>query len=180
MGPAYAYTCLLLRFDPKTAYKDGQAHPSYEKRAYAILQTLEEMDKSEDSRGLYSGILKNLRSWWTSSVKAARPAGLPTSDDKLYRLEKLVTQLHYRLYSKMPRVQYSGWPQAARISRQLADQQSEAAMVHGLKLRDVLNGAWRCRTNPPGGKHQNGDNLSKSAKDLCEWIVTEQEPKAAV
>jgi hypothetical protein len=180
LGPAYAYTCLLLRFDPKAAYTDGQEHPSYQKRAHAILQTLEEMNKVEGSEGRYTGIIKNFRLCWEKSVEEARPPEQPATDRDLYRLEKLVETLHHRLGTKIYRVRYCGWSQAARISGRLADQQQAHFPQPGDKLRDVLNGAWRYRTNPPDGKRQDDEKLGSSAKSLCEKIVSQGDYKTAV
>lgn len=171
LGPAYAYTCLLLRFDPQTAYEDWRAHPSAQKRAHAILKTLEEMDR--DSAGHYSdaGIIEDLPSWWQSSLEAACPKGQPAKTEPI---EDLVAELYYRLREKMPEVRYDGWPRAARLSRRLTNQNSTQALRDGDTLRDALNAAWRCRI-------WNNDDLDDSAKALCEKVVlSDQVPKDAV
>jgi hypothetical protein len=180
LGPAYAYTCLLLRFDPKAAFTDGQEHPSYQKRAHVILQTLEEMNKVKGSKGRYTGIIKNFRCWWQKSVEGASPPEQPATGKDLYRLEKLVKTLHHRLETKMYGIRYCGWTRAAKIANRLANQQSALPLQPGDKLRDVLNGAWRCRTNPPDGKRQNDEILSSSAKSLCERIVSQRNYKTAL
>jgi hypothetical protein len=189
MGPAYAYTCLLLRFDPKTAYRDGEEHPSYEKRAHVILQTLEKMNAFQDS-GYYSGIIEYLCSSWQRSVKAARPSGQSASNETLWRLEELVDELHVRLSERMPYARYSGWPRAFGLSRRLTDQNSTLAsesednlrdVLAAAKLRDVLNAAWRCRINAQDGDQGGDDDVGRLAKALCKEIVTRppQGPKRA-
>jgi len=52
LGPAYGFTCLLLRFDPASAYQQlDNNHPVYARRVHVILQTLLRMDREHDTRG---------------------------------------------------------------------------------------------------------------------------------
>jgi hypothetical protein len=181
MGPAYAYTCLLLRFDPKTAYKDGGEHPSYQKRAHVILRTLEEMNNVKGSSGHYSGIIKKLDSWWKESVEAAKPEGSPPPDETLMLLEGFVDELHVKFDRKIHHVRYSGWPQAIKLSNRLTGQYP--ALSPGDKLRDVLNATWKCRIDASdGNKRGDARALADRAKALCEEIVDRgrENPKSAV
>jgi hypothetical protein len=184
LGPAYAYTCLLLRFDPRTAYKDWSQHPSAQKRAHAILKTLEEMNKVKDSKEDYIGLIKNLRTWWKKSIEQAHPCcEQPAPYETLWRLEELVETLHDRMGTRMPYVRYGGWPRVSRLHERMKDQQPAQALKPENKLRDVLNAVWLRRINVPDGcQRANNDVLDNQARTLCERIVNRppRNPKATV
>ena len=62
LGPSYACTSLLLRFDIGTAYAEADMlHPSYAKRAHAILCLLRRMDAEADSAGDFTGAVGRTR-----------------------------------------------------------------------------------------------------------------------
>jgi hypothetical protein len=172
MGPAYAYTCLLLRFNPGTSNCDTKDHPSDAKRAHLILKVLEHMNEVEGSVGQYGGLVTILRASWTESVAAAKPAGQPASGETLHWLNEMAEVLHHRLGTRLRDTRYTSWSQAAGLTAALRDDDPPPAIGAQYDFRDVLNAAWRrrLRTDQPG----EAEELGKRAKMLCRTIAEQQ------
>lgn len=173
MGPAFACTCILLRFDPGEAYKDGREHPSYAKRVYFILKALERMDEAEGMWQSYRGIIEYLRGLWQESLVAVRqPESL--DQDTIVQLNDWLEELYDVLLDTYlsPHVRYSGWHRAQRLSIELMSDRGAARMLEGDDtLPDVLNAAWLCRI-----QHWDEDGyivrrIGDKAVDLCREII---------
>ena len=140
LGPAYACTCILTRFDPGQAYVDGNEHPSAAKRAYFILAALDKMNKAQITRP-YGHIIERLKAAWGKDVDA------DTAGQLNVWLESL-----YLALNKKSGLCYKGWAGAsalipAMMSTELPPDALQLAKAGKAKIPDVLNAAWVCRLN---------------------------------
>ena len=134
VGPAYACTALLLRFDLSRADRDDDSHPSPADRAYAILRTLEWMDQPPGRP--FAGLIQMLRQVWPPPNPQACVAIDTYLDD----------WLHPMLDSNFPLVRYGTWPRAMALARELSAPEQPPT---GVSLRDLMNAAWLARLEAP-------------------------------
>jgi len=138
LGPAYACTCILTRFDPEQAHVDGNEHPSSAKRAYFILKALDKMNSSEITKP-YGSIIDRLKNAWGKDVDPVAAGQLNVW------LESLDIALN-----KKSGVKFKGWAGAsalipAMMARDLPHQALQQAKAGKANIPDVLNAAWICR-----------------------------------
>jgi hypothetical protein len=172
MGPAFACTCILLRFNPLNAFSEIGDHPSGAKRVYSILRGLEKMG-SQETRHPYSDLIEKLQKIWSQSLAANDPnLCLTTSeeDEQNEWMDKLYPELNKRKAAKYPA---SGWRIAENWFEEWdpnlkedPDQERNLqmpAISPNCNIRDALNAAWLCRMyNPDKAK-----TISKATKSLC-------------
>lgn len=165
LGPAYACTCLLLRFDPVSAREEkDKRHPSYIKRAYAILQTLRRMNIEKDSRGDFEPVADALADWWNQELASASQSAA-LSKDEAAQVASLVSSFYDEmLKSGAPGARFNRWGAAKSQCRWVESAKLPANVKSAdLKISDMLNAAWLCRmkagTDP--------DSLSDNVIRLC-------------
>lgn len=140
LGPAFACTCILLRFDPMTAFQDTGKHPGYAKRFYMIRKTLEKMNI-----GSYLGIVNYLDNVWQQSLKAAEIGEL-LQPEMTQSLDGLLEKLYDLVTTELAPIQYKDLPRAYRLSRLLLEEREATDIVEPEHtLVDALNAAWICR-----------------------------------
>ena len=136
-GPAYACTCLLLRFEPAHADEDGPDHPSDGRRAYLLLKLLETLSAD------YAKVGRFLQSAWAMNLEAAGRAAMRTPDPWL---DQIATTLAAILGTLAPKARFDAaqWRNAAAVSRRLPtdDWKKETG---GLTPNEITNAAWLCR-----------------------------------
>ncbi len=139
VGPAYAYTCVLLRFDPHTATRETAHHPSNAARVAAMTRGLEEMDP-----GNFLAVANTLRERWSGSVKRAgldEPS--PEAVSAVEETADAVLKVLRRNLSK--KVRYQSWPRACQLGEELMKKPVDEIVASGVIIEDVLNAAWRAR-----------------------------------
>jgi hypothetical protein len=136
VGPAYAMSALLLRFDVARAYRtDDPTHPSYAARAVAILETIERM--TEEDKGL-SDVASWLRDQWTELLKSAESA------TEVEAARQDASDLLDAIRDDVPDVKYQGWP--AKLEPLQGAFFPERTPIAGtVTARDLLNAAWMAR-----------------------------------
>lgn len=151
LGPAYACTCILLRFDPSSAYEEGQYHPSAAKRAYWILKVLDKMDEAKGGVTRPNrGIIQHLGDVWRGGLAATHQ---PESLDKdvTNPIDALLRKLYRFVDDAWPDAQYDGWSRAVELAPRLLTDKDPAQVLSATdRLPDVLNAAWRCRLEQEG------------------------------
>lgn len=185
LGPAYACTCILLRWDPWTAYDDGDRHPSDAKRVGWILKVLEEMNENtEGGEPTYWSIVEELRDAWKRSLRlAGQPESLGGYLDMerkgggkqaIQQLDKWFVEL-YRAVGENNRLMDAryrerDWLRAQRMSTQLLE---ETPLVgrEECTLADVLNAAWWCRIWHAAGDVRQLHRIGERAVRLCQEII---------
>ncbi len=171
VGPAYACSALLLRFDHGAAERASRSHPSDAARAHVILRTLERMDRNPDVvvpqfeyvRGRLGGL------WRDSLEAAAQRADL--DDDSAAALDEVCDELYGVIADGLPPgLRYDGWLRAQGLSRGLRSaERSEATPGDEDTMIDVMNAAWL--SSLPGVDDPfAAQEISRRALNLCEAI----------
>jgi hypothetical protein len=164
IGPAYACTCLLLRFDPASAHEEkDKRHPSYAKRAYAIMQTLRRMNGEEDSRGHFTNPTDKLASLWDQMVASSGQAAVLLEDEKA-RVGGIVSNFYEMLKNGTPVARFNRWD-TANTQRPWVGTATlpDGVQPSALNISDMLNAAWLHRMTPG----TNPDRLSDNVIRLC-------------
>lgn len=146
MGPAYACTCVLLRFDPATANDAGQDHPSSAARVRLVLDLLERLDESIEVIEPYADVRATLRESWEAMVRSATGSA-PAEPDVAGTLDALWPLLE----EAVPTMRYQTWLQAQGVADSLLRQHRNSAPLSAGAddLRDVINAAWMARLSGP-------------------------------
>lgn len=176
IGPSLAATCVLLRFDPAAAYRDGQEHPSAAKRLYVMFRTLRKMDEAEG--GLltkpYQAITNYLEQVWQQNVAAASSGGQLDAPTCL-ELDDWQDRIYQLLASELPGdARYNGWRRAEQQAEVLRPSLAGGAVLAaapGDSIADVLNAAWLCRLQYSGEDASNLRDIGRGARALCQQIA---------
>lgn len=173
LGPAFACVCILLRFDPGVAYRDGEEHPGYAKRAYFILKGLEKMDEAEGGvMRPYGGIIELLWDLWQQNLAAA---GQPENLDQgiVPQLNEWLEELYLLLDRELPpRARYQGWLRAQRLLPELlSSKEAGRILKDDDTLADVINAAWMCRIQHWDEGSYLVRKIGKEAGELCREIT---------
>jgi hypothetical protein len=147
LGPAYGYTCLLVRFNPVRAWSETDSiHPPDGQRAELILQMLGRMDQEPDNGKQFEGPIQRLREFWTASLAAAgRSTGMP--ENQMNELNGLVDEMYGEILKPAGRhLRYKGLQEAKKLQGLLAGE--AVAVPEKLAITDLLNAAWRVRLRP--------------------------------
>lgn len=163
LGPGFAASSLLLRFDIVLAYsEDDPLHPSYADRAAAILYTLQRMDL--ESKGQFNKALAWLTKQWEGLLCFA------ATPHELAPARELARQLYPVVRKLAPHAQYTNWDFAVKELRFVVgppykDPQRE------FSPRDLLNAAWLAHSYDADAAA-----LSARALQLWEAATAEREP----
>jgi hypothetical protein len=155
LGPAFACTAILLRFNPSVPDVDSQTHPSDVKRAHFILHALRAADSG------YSKAAGVLECTWVTNRQEAGAA--PLDANVAERLDGWLAGLSEKLGVLRRKAHYSTLSSAFQIS--LALESGKA--VADCSLTDALNAAWLCRLRRTGfGKLP--DDMEQRVRRLCD------------
>ena len=138
-GPAFACTCVLLRFDPGAAYEASSGHPSDAQRTAVLLALLPEIDES------YAALAARLSATWGSAVAAAGLEAPP--QDGFERQVATGRRVLELLRRNLPaRAGYDGWARAFGLAGELVSKTALGAVATaGVRMEDVINAAWLAR-----------------------------------
>ena len=148
MGPSFACTEILLRFDPTKAHAEDNKHPSTYKRAIVIFKTLNCMNQEAGIERPYQSIIEDLENAWDSSLQQSQ------SDDTLPQeeYEELmgwIDKIHDKLESiiRQPYLA-SAWPNVCELKEEFLNPLEQEINTKKIRLTlppDVLNAAWLAR-----------------------------------
>lgn len=140
LGPAYAYMCILQRFDP-TNTVDDETHPSDLKRAWWVLRGLERLAEmaSPETAAHYNGIAATLRGFWQAYLSESTRAALTDTD----RLDKASEELFAKMEAGLPLAAYTDSGPVWGLVRQYND--GTPVTLARDQLRHLLNAAWFIR-----------------------------------
>jgi hypothetical protein len=170
LGPAYAYSAILLRFDPRRGHDEiDEKHPSFAKRVHLILATLERMNR-DDLTLPYSGIIADIREFWKTSLQALQKND--SLDPEIEnRLEIWTDTLYDLLKQEFPAVQFRCWPEALQLSVKFLSGDSAAHVLSkSTRFAEILNAAWLCWLRSPEQEQQ----ISSRAVEMCAALVPER------
>jgi hypothetical protein len=167
LGPAYACTCILLRFDPVDATKSGNSHPAASARVHTILRCLELTDGAGSAMMRPFGfITQELRSRWQRLCRSAGDA-TELSPDVVAPLNELIDELYGLLTSELPNVRYdkTGWLRAQRLAMSL-DGKGALDIQREDTIADVLNAGWLLRFDRENEPYRI-TQLGERVRDAC-------------
>lgn len=172
IGPAYACTCLRLRFSPAAASASpDDRHPPDTRRADLILALLRLMARNarRDCGGAapgYEGLLEKMQEYWQESVADAAGGAVPPYGDA--QGSTLARRL-YDALSRRKELRFTRWGQAQTMSAGLGGGRQPAELVTPRSsLIDVMNAAWLKRLGRPD---LDADALSDQAMAVAEAIL---------
>lgn len=143
LGPAFAFTCVLLRFNPVGAWisKDTY-HPPDAQRVIAILEVMERM-------GDLCGQASQVEKFWNAALASAGQSEVPRQVPNLAISPDAVRKIAGRVYEIIekgaPDVKYTTWSETVRLKEMLTSVPEE---VPDFRIADLLNAAWRARLAP--------------------------------
>jgi hypothetical protein len=150
MGPSYACTCALLRFDPATAHDEAEDHPSPAARVRLMLDALENLDADLGVIKPYADVRAMLSEGWDAMVASATgsPPNLePAAEEDLGETLGAL----WPLLEKVSTMRYQTWTRAEGLASALHTQHRNMAALSATSddLRDVINAAWMARLSGP-------------------------------
>lgn len=155
VGPCYAASALLLRFDVAQACNgDQRTHPSCAARAAAILEILREMNRGKQAP--YTPAINALETQWMDLLKFAEGGSCKG---------EWVPEMAYQLYDVVRKVargaQYENWSYADESLQYVLTEPAKAPEGR-FSACDLLNAAWLARA-------RGGDPATISARALELW-----------
>jgi len=164
LGPAYACTCLLLRFDPAFAHREeDKRHPSYAKRAYGILQTLGRMNIEKDSKGVFEAARDKLADWWKQQLVSAGQNTV-LSQDEMAQVSGIVSNFYEMLKTGAPGARFSRWQAAIGQCNWLRTAPPPDVTASDFRLSDLINAAWICRSESGADIHRLSANMIRLSR----------------
>lgn len=180
MGPAYAFSVVLLRLSPVNAFQERKGQPADARRACVIFKMLDKMN-SERGEPFGNAVQELEKDWGTTLSILCPEVGFEEYDSRC--LSNLATDAWTLLTKMLPELEYptqswsDGWSMARAWSehwgKDLKDNKQELSLPDSvsfsnkLQLRDAINAAWLCRRKHP----DQVDKIANAAKDLCQTIV---------
>jgi|SRR5579864_454542 len=143
-GPAFAYPCLLLDFNPADRVR-SESHPAQDERAHCILVALNFIAKCshEFTSEQFNGIVSQLgKSWETARAAAGAKKTVANLDDLEYATEVALDSLA----KEIPDARYQTLSNANSVRNAIANCGHPPA---GTGAVDILNGAWLRRVAAP-------------------------------
>jgi hypothetical protein len=173
LGPAYAYTCTILRFDPTDAVSDqGSArqsyrHPASAKRFYMICKTLELMNVEG-----YKGVIRGLKESWAQNLQSVEQTG-QLEQQTIQSLDEFLNDRLYTLIdTKLLSIKYKDFSRVYGLSSRLLENEPGIILEsEQYTLIDVLNAAWLHRIKIKNGERVALSQLEEKATNLCREIL---------
>jgi hypothetical protein len=142
VGPCYAASCLLLRFNVAQACSnENETHPSSAARAAAILEILSEMNRSVANpfrAPPYTIVIERLRLRWSELLASA------DGDCKIEWVPAMAHKLYQVVRAVAVNARYDNWSYAeATLQSVLTD--GTNVPDHRFSTCDLLNAAWLAR-----------------------------------
>jgi hypothetical protein len=159
LGPAYACTCILRRFNPIEA--DSDSHPSHVTRAAWILSCLDLQLEAAPGEGASTirSVRARLADYWSQAVAESR---VPDRRERWAALAFGAQGLWRTLLHDFGVSVYSDVSPALSLAADFREGRLPAQVRGRYRLRDVLNGLWLLRL-----QHESAPLLPSAA--LEEW-----------
>jgi hypothetical protein len=145
LGPSYACSAVLLRFEPAHPHRDGNTHPSYVKRARAIIGTLQRMDMEPETTGRLSTIIEEIDNGWRDALASADTTDALSEMDQ-QQVDGIASAIYTDLQLACGRARYVGWQRAVAL---YAIWKDKSRVTEPPAIADLLNAAWLARLNFP-------------------------------
>jgi hypothetical protein len=156
LGPAYACTCVLLRFDPTTAYEEGPQHPSAATRVHAITRALGHA--AEGLATLGDQVLQRIAGIWPYEIDELDLKKLNNIVDAQLEILERDVGVRRRPSSHPGLVE-------ALMSDQFEPHELRYERFNYGSVIDLLNAAWESRL-------QAGLGDAKRASEISERVIS--------
>lgn len=173
LGPAYACTCLLARFDPAADPRlSSDEHPSDDLRRHAIIWTLTKM-----GRGTHKPMADRLERTWNDCRSAATTEVVEIDGEDLARLNKWLPCLFELAKGACSAQTYQNWDWAEETGRLLANPAwgVPRLVLPNITIVDILNAAWSSRIKHGADTYAVGMANSNALK-MCHRVI-DRRPK---
>ena len=190
MGPAYACSAILMRFNPALAFFETDESPPYANRAHLVLTMLGRMSSDVGASNAYLNVLQQLEKIWRDElerVAIGRSTDIPetaaierdrSADARTKRLVDMMwAQFDREFYptAKHPPAG-GGWLVAqtwsAAWTNELKNQRKSVLSLPDVEktstLRNALNAAWLCRMD---NEPEDIPVIAEAARRLCDDIL---------
>jgi hypothetical protein len=168
MGPAYACSAILLRFNPRAAHHDRGMYPSDAKRAYVVLSMLKKMYKKDAPvLAKYGDILEKLETAWNAALVNGQTTvkGAPSHNEE--QLDLWTSFVMNELSNAYAMYEGNLWDTTYdALELLLRNEVPKDKLAGQEEWRDVLNAAWAYRINKPDEYH----NIARQAEELWQLI----------
>lgn len=173
LGPAYAYTSLAARFDPRRAHVDGlPTHPKPILRARAMRASLDRLlgHASGQELSMLKAIVEDLDDVWHQALLGAGQPVEPTTDEREY-VDGLTRQFLEILDAEFPAVRFSQSLRAAHLGSEI-DRVGEPLVKAGDNLATALNAGWIARRNAElKGDGKTLEQITEAVWKLCQQLM---------
>jgi hypothetical protein len=183
LGPAYAFSCIQLEFDPRQALLPQEGHPSYAERAFFLFAALQKMQNG-DITGPFNWVISQLKSDWNQALQALGLNPITQNNALSQRLESMYAVLNDP-GKQLAGVRYTSlaWSrakilcgnlteigqQAAYSGKDAIQQKIKTILKAGdpFNLPDVFNAAWLGRLQD----EKQTESISQMALTACQKIL---------
>ena len=138
IGPAYAYSCLLLRPGSRPPTADSPNHPTWNERYFVMLETLQRI-------ALHGGASRSIVDDIARRFAGIRAFETRTKAPDTEKLRSLFCEFYPLLDRHLQGVRYSTFGRAQQLVSALADDTQPIPLLTGVTVADVLNAAWLAR-----------------------------------
>jgi len=161
VGPAFACSCLLLRFDPVRAQEEADGkHPSYAKRASVILRTLSLRNNENPGSGSLRPLINILdNSWRETCTSAGTTCDVSPEDQAWINLQ--ISNIYNMLKSEEEGLRFKQWESA---SNQVPLLEEPAKSPADFAIIELLNAAWISRLKANSRPDQLSQNFTALAR----------------
>jgi hypothetical protein len=157
LGASFACSCLLLRFDPVTAFEEGKSHPPEANRARFLLAALEDQAAPSFSSAGSKEFVALLERAWSNCLQEAGYD--PEADRKAdTQARSLYVEMKPLLAALQSKLAYDGWLRAQALYHQWKGSGERQALGTDVTRADVLNAAWLWRVSAWSANSDGSDN----------------------
>ena len=164
MGPAYACSVILLRFNAAQAWSRGAEHPADGERVELILRMLKHLNEQTPAKP-YSWIHQELSGAWQQALTLANQP--LTGDDKVMAaLDAVWGTLEVLFSNDLKKVEYPGWSLSRRLGAAMGAGNQPPSDAGRAGIADILNAAWMARLELDANSVVDEADLEKAARGL--------------
>jgi hypothetical protein len=165
VGAAYACTCVLLRFDPTTAYEEGPQHPSAATRVHAMTRVLATL--STVPATFREQVLSKIKVIWPYEVSEPDLEELNMFVES--SLEILMQHVHLLVPSDGLGLAYRHAALVDVLTGDGMDLSDLPEQLNDGSVVELLNAAWESRLRAGIGDQARASQISANLISMCRY-----------